>query len=585
MNNYDIKCKIIEEELKTFWPQWHVVKHLGGGAFGDVFEVYRDNFGIRESSALKMIQISDAEEIRALFSFTQEAGDLPKRGGQPDIPSAFRNEIQIMEALRGAPNIVTIEDFHLKRDASSTTLFVRMELLTSFQQVTAERQRNRTPFTIPEILKIGRDICTALMYCEGKGIIHRDIKPANLFMDGFGNYKVGDFGASKHLDTVHAAKTMTGIGTISYMAPEIFRGHSYNNTVDIYAVGLVLYQLLNNGRIPFLPAEGAFTTKDIDSANYRRLHGTPLPSLAGRSVGGRHISSRLDAVVRKACAMDPTDRYQTAKEFYDALTLPEAAEKKNTSAYVKRPQESGVPTEPSRRTQQETGRSDPDAGAPVVPPADRPVSSRLKKEKRNLLIKKPLLIIGFLLIAAVAALVVLKSRGGSSIPAYEEEKGGVSTENDKAQESTTPVERSAEIVEIPDPVLKKAIQDTLGIGDREITESDALSLTHLEYAGVGYELIGVEKDKIKDITGLEAFKNLTELDLSDNQISDISALSGLTSLTDLYLNDNEIDDISTLSGLTHLETLWLNGNPVLEKNSKEEILEILSGADHLKIVN
>lgn len=191
MNNYDIKCKIIEEELKTFWPQWHVVKHLGGGAFGDVFEVYRDNFGIRESSALKMIQISDAEETRALFSFAQEAGDLSKRGGQPDIPATFRNEIQIMEALRGAPNIVTIEDFHLKRDASSTTLFVRMELLTSFQQVTAERQRKGTPFTIPEILKIGRDICTALMYCEGKGIIHRDIKPANLFIDSFGNYKVG----------------------------------------------------------------------------------------------------------------------------------------------------------------------------------------------------------------------------------------------------------------------------------------------------------------------------------------------------------------------------------------------------------
>ena len=319
MNNYDIKCKIIEEELKTFWPQWHVVKHLGGGAFGDVFEVYRDNFGIRESSALKMIQISDAEETRALFSFAQEAGDLSKRGGQPDIPATFRNEIQIMEALRGAPNIVTTEDFHLKRDASSTTLFVRMELLTSFQQVTAERQRKGTPFTIPEILKIGRDICTALMYCEGKGIIHRDIKPANLFIDDFGNYKVGDFGVSGLLDTAHVAPSMTGIETISYMAPEVFSVLPYNNTVDIYALGLILYQLLNNCRVPFLPTEGPYTAKDIDSANYRRLHGEAIPSLTGIRAGDSAVDAALDAMIRKACAVRPEDRYQSAQAFYEDL--------------------------------------------------------------------------------------------------------------------------------------------------------------------------------------------------------------------------------------------------------------------------
>ena len=146
MNNFDIKCKYIEEELKTFWPQWHVAKHLGGGSFGDVFEIYRDNFGIRESSALKMIHISDVEETKVLFFSLQEEADIRKQDGQATIPEAFLNEIQIMESLRGAPNVVAIEDFHLKENVSSTTLFVRMELLTSFQQVMAERQRSRSPF-------------------------------------------------------------------------------------------------------------------------------------------------------------------------------------------------------------------------------------------------------------------------------------------------------------------------------------------------------------------------------------------------------------------------------------------------------
>ena len=321
MDNYDIKCRLIEEELKTFWPQWHVIRRLGGGTFGDVFEIYRDHFGIQESSALKIIQISDAAETYALFLSPVEVEKSRTQDGQSEIPEAFRNEIQIMEALRGAPNIVTIEDFYLKRDASSTMLFARMELLTSFQQMMTDRHRKQSPFTIPDVLKIGRDICTALMYCETKGIIHRDIKPANLFMDGFGNYKVGDFGVSRRMDTVHVALTMTGIGTISYMAPEVYRGSAYNNTVDIYALGLILYQLLNYGRMPFVPKTGAYTAKDIDSANYRRLHGEPLPSLTGIRIKNVTVDASLDAMIRKACAIRSEDRYQSAKAFYEDLAV------------------------------------------------------------------------------------------------------------------------------------------------------------------------------------------------------------------------------------------------------------------------
>ena len=56
-SKYDIKCKVIEEELRSVWPEWHVAGRLGGGAFGDVFQIYRDNHGIRVDSALKVIQV------------------------------------------------------------------------------------------------------------------------------------------------------------------------------------------------------------------------------------------------------------------------------------------------------------------------------------------------------------------------------------------------------------------------------------------------------------------------------------------------------------------------------------------------
>ena len=61
MGTEDIRCRIMEEELETFWPQWHVVKRLGGGAFGDVFEIFRDNHGVPMYSALKVLRISDRE--------------------------------------------------------------------------------------------------------------------------------------------------------------------------------------------------------------------------------------------------------------------------------------------------------------------------------------------------------------------------------------------------------------------------------------------------------------------------------------------------------------------------------------------
>ena len=200
MNNFDIKCKYIEEELKTFWPQWHVAKHLGGGSFGDVFEIYRDNFGIRESSALKMIHISDVEETKVLFFSLQEEADIRKQDGQATIPEAFLNEIQIMESLRGAPNVVAIEDFHLKENVSSTTLFVRMELLTSFQQVMADgtakeygdeplQIKNKFPMVTVAVDKSRKEGCDFLCHPEtlhtskaGRRCMHKEVKKADLII-------------------------------------------------------------------------------------------------------------------------------------------------------------------------------------------------------------------------------------------------------------------------------------------------------------------------------------------------------------------------------------------------------------------
>ena len=652
MNSYDIKCRVIEEELRSIWPEWHVAGHLGGGAFGDVFQIYKENYGVRMDSALKVIQVRD-EEATAVFPSDNTDDTEAENGTQRNMPDSLRKEIQIMEALRGAPNIVSIEDFYFKQEGTTSSLFVRMELLTSLKEVLSGRNGQHTLSSIREIRKLGTDICTALMHCEKKGIIHRDIKPANLFVDEFGHYQVGDFGASKRMETVHDAHTMTSIGTVSYMAPEIFRGRAYNNTVDIYALGLVLYQLLNNGRLPFLPTEGSYTARDIDSANYMRLHGTPLPGLEGKVVEGESIDSRLDAVVRKACAVNPGDRYQTAKEFYDALILSETGAKSEV-----KPEINQLRNQPPQKSpQSEENKERPSAG------------------KKSFIGFVPLLVLAMIVIAVVLGRRGFSSGPDTDITSHTDEKRGgslsrVTASEDESSEVSEvvdfPEDDLSEVVEVPDPVLKKAIQDALKIGDREMTKADALSLSSLVYSGRDSD------NKIMDITGLSEFKNLTELklvcnqiddiseikglpnlteldlgnnqisdisalsdltelqilslyknqisdisalsgltdlkklymwensisdisalsglanlinlSLSNNQISDISALSGLINLTELYLNYNQISDISALSGLTNLETLYFYGNPVVNKKSREEIMDVLSGANKLKNV-
>ena len=307
MGNFDYKCRMIEEELQSFWPGWHVVNRLGGGAFGDVFQIYKDNnMGIRTESALKVIQVVD------------------NNTNSTTPPESVLTEIRIMEILRGAPNIVSIEDCYYRKDPGGSNLarlFIRMELLRSFEDILQHSEEtmklgwepHQAFLSVEEVCRLGIDICTALDYCEKYQIIHRDIKPANLFIDRFGNYKVGDFGVSRQVDSLEAAYTMTGIGTISYMAPEIYMRMAYNHTVDIYALGLVLYQLLNYGRAPFMPSyPTALTTADVDAANYQRLKGAKIQKIP-------HIDKRLNKIILKACAYRSDARYQTAQEFRNEL--------------------------------------------------------------------------------------------------------------------------------------------------------------------------------------------------------------------------------------------------------------------------
>ena len=287
------------------WPGWETVRLIGRGSFGAVYEIQRNVFDDVEKAALKVISIP------------QNASDIDEMYGEgydeESITSTFQShlksivsEYSLMKKMSGCTNIVNCDDIRYVQhdDGIGWDIFIKMELLTPLMKA--------LPADIPEemVIKVARDICVALELCKEHGIVHRDIKPQNIFVSSRGDYKLGDFGIAKTVE-----KTMGGtkIGTYKYMAPEVYNNQPYGSSADIYSLGLVLYWLLNEKRMPFLPLPPAKMSVGMeDAARQRRFSGETLPA-------PKNGSEKLKAVVLKACAFDPRERYSSATEMLVAL--------------------------------------------------------------------------------------------------------------------------------------------------------------------------------------------------------------------------------------------------------------------------
>jgi serine/threonine protein kinase len=293
------------ENIRLPWPDWKIVKYLGGGAYGKVYEIERNIAGIREEAALKIVsRPKDSEEVESCYDngYDKESIVATYNGQIQDCVK----EYQTMKELQGQSNIVSCDDFTVVPNPNGIggQVFIRMELLTSLQQVLRER-----PLSVDEIIKLGKDISSALILCESKNIVHRDIKPTNIMVSRFGGYKLGDFGVSKTMDHTTFA---TAMGTPEYQAPEVVHMEKYGSTADIYSLGITLYWLLNNRKMPFIGADEKLTYTVETQATERRYRGERLPE-------PKNGSAELKRIVLKSCEYRPQDRYASAKELYDAL--------------------------------------------------------------------------------------------------------------------------------------------------------------------------------------------------------------------------------------------------------------------------
>ncbi len=294
-------------KYEPLFGSWKIEKLIGEGNYGKVYEIRREDFGVTYRAALKAITIPKHQsDVKSVMS---EGMDMESASTYfRSFVEEFTNEFALMDRLKGNSYIVNYED-HIVMEHEGEIgwdILIKMELLTSLNDYLNQHKVDENL-----VIKLGIDICRALEICENYNIIHRDIKPENIFVTDMGNFKLGDFGIARVAEKTTGASTK--VGTNSYMAPEIVRGDRYNAKVDTYSLGIMLYKLLNNNRLPFLPAPPAPITYSIrEEANARRLKGEilPNPAMAG---------AKLSGVILKATAFRPEDRYASPLEMRRAL--------------------------------------------------------------------------------------------------------------------------------------------------------------------------------------------------------------------------------------------------------------------------
>lgn len=294
-------------KFEPLWGAWYCECVIGEGGFGRVYRAVRTEGNQRYYSAIKHISVpasdQQLQEARrsGMYHSEKELSDYFN-----DIAHDVRREIDLMYTLRNNKNIVTCEDHVIfpKSDGIGCDIFIRMELLRDLNSCTTENLPAET------VVKIGTDICSALEVCAKSNIVHRDIKPSNIFVNSTGDFKLGDFGIAKVLSG--STTGMSKKGTYSYMAPEIYKCEPANLTSDIYSLGIVLYKLLNNNRLPFLPVTGSIRAQDQENAMMKLISGAQMPPPV-------NASSQLSAVILKACSYNMRSRFRTPAEFRKAL--------------------------------------------------------------------------------------------------------------------------------------------------------------------------------------------------------------------------------------------------------------------------
>ncbi|MCE9641611.1 MAG: serine/threonine protein kinase [Betaproteobacteria bacterium] len=261
--------------------KYEILRELGRGAMGIVYEAFDPS--IERTVALKTIRRDQLE------------GD-----DAAEVITRFQREAKAAGRLNH-PNIVAIYDF----GEDNETMFIAMEFVIGRELKSHFEKDERFPMA--EVTRIMGELLDALEYSHNYGVVHRDIKPANIILRPNGQVKVADFGIAR-IESSQYTQAGAVIGTPAYMSPEQFMGQTVDRRSDIFSAGVVLYEFLTGER----PFSGTATT-----IMHKVLSVNPPPP----SRLNVQAPKPFDAVIAKAMAKRPEDRFKTAHEFSEAIRM------------------------------------------------------------------------------------------------------------------------------------------------------------------------------------------------------------------------------------------------------------------------
>jgi len=312
---------------------YEIIRELGHGGMGKVYQVRN--------------VLSDRIEAMKVV--------LPDLASRTDFSGRFMREIKVLASL-DHPNIAALRTAFTADDQ----LVMIMEYVDG---VTLADRLERGPFSTAEALNYINQVLAALSYAHSKHVIHRDIKPGNMMLTPQGVVKLMDFGLARSGNEIGLTITGTTVGSLDFMSPEQVKSEPTDERSDLYSVGVSLYQMVTAQRM-----FRATTGYSIMEAHVKE---TPRPPIEIQPTLPKSVSD----LIMMSVAKDPTQRFQTADAFRNAVVQIRAAlpqQAGETTATVMRPQSRPVPpsstSQPSVSPPAENVRPTPsDAIAPPAP--------------------------------------------------------------------------------------------------------------------------------------------------------------------------------------------------------------------------
>jgi serine/threonine protein kinase len=228
--------------------RYRVEEYIGRGGMAEVYKVFDLDRSVY--LAMKMLHSDLAEDRVFLRRFQREA----------------KTYIKLQH-----PNIVRF--YGLEQDKQK--VYMLLDYIDGVPLRTKIFEKDGNPFTLDEIREIIQPICAALSYAHKQGFVHCDVKPANILVDKIGNVFLSDFGIARLIESTTI--TMFGAGTAAYMSPEQIQGKDPMPSMDIYSLGIVMYELVTGGERPFTGENAKTTGTTNEKIRWEQLSVNPIP--------------------------------------------------------------------------------------------------------------------------------------------------------------------------------------------------------------------------------------------------------------------------------------------------------------------